>query len=889
MTDRWQRLSGLLDELFDLEPAARAARLAQIDTEDADLAAELRRLLAADERSGLLDAGVARAASTLLTRLAEGDAGASSKAGMQVGPYRLLERVGSGGMGEVWRGERADGDFERQVAIKLIRPLLDSPALRERFARERRILARLDHPNIARLLDGGVAADGTPWYAMEFVSGVPIVQYADEHRLDARARVELLLQVCDAVASAQALLVVHRDLKPSNILVDAQGRARVLDFGIARLLDDSSEAALTGTGVRVFSPAYAAPEQIRGDAVGTAADVFALGAVLYELLTGEVPHPRRSAAPDRLLAGLAGETAPRPVRTLRERSAGAAGGTTRTCDPREVGPDLDLIVGTALQPEPARRYAGAAQLADDLRRWLDGRPVAAQPDTAGYRMRRFVARHRLAVGSASAVLLALLAGLAVALWQADVARDLARRADAEAQRANAEAARAEREAAQARALAGRVKHVKEFFVAAFIEADPLRRSADGAVTVDAAFDGLLERARTDLAADPVLQADVFDDFGEVRANQGRFDEAKELFAQALAVAEREYGPDHPVVAESLLNLAVVANLEGRMTEALDGTNRAVRILEADDGGDPLALANALNSQASMLAEAGDTEGALKISQRSLELFRTHGPDNPQLIVSITNLGTMLSNAGRLDESDERLREAVAMVEKQHGKDAANLWPIFMTMAANAYIRGDVKAETEHTERALQLARANFPEAHPWTAGTLVDRGLQISKAGDWQRGEALIAEGVAMYDALESSEVVAALRRLAISQRSHGDDAGAMASLDRAYAVCLERARPTHLMCLTIRANRAMMLARTGRPDEGLKEADAALAGLQGDATRYSEQGQAMEARAAAFDALGRKDEARAELDKVVALLAANFGPEHPETRRVEAARKKLG
>ena len=882
---RWQQLSGLIDELFELDASERARRLDLIETGDADLARELRRLLAADEHSGLLDAGVARAAPTVMSELARADVPASprAEAGKRLGHYRLVERVGSGGMGEVWRGERVD-DFEQSVAIKLIRPLLDSVQLRERFARERQILARLDHPNIARLLDGGVNEDGTPWYAMEFVRGSHIVRHVEAQALDTRARVELLLQVVDAVAHAQSLLVVHRDLKPSNILVDAQGRARVLDFGIARLLDDSAEAQLTGTGVRVFSPAYAAPEQIRGTAVGTAADVFALGAVLFELLTGQVPHPQRSASPDRLIAALDLEGAPRPSDALKHAEQAR---TTRSTA-RELAGDLDTIVATALQPEAARRYAGAAQLADDLRRWLDGRPIAAQPDTAGYRMRKFVARHRLAVGSASAVLLALIGGLGLALWQASVARDHAARADVQAALATSEAARAEREATQARALAGRVKHAKEFFVSAFFQADPMRRASEGPVTVDAAFDALLERAHTELANDRVLQADVLDDFGEIRANQGRFDEARELFDRALAVAEREFGPNHPAVAESLLNLAFVANFRGDEPAARSLVERAVAILEADDGGDPLALANALNSHASTVAASGDTEAALPIARRSIDLYRQHGPDSPQRIGALTNLGTMLSNASDLDASDAALNEAVAAIEAQQGQDAATLWPVLTSLAANAYIRGDAAQEAAYTERALAIARASFPGAHPWKASAMVDRGLQVSRGGDWRRGEAMMREGIAIYDELGSPDVVAALRQLAIAQRSHDDNTGALSSLERAYTTCLQHARESHLLCLAIRANRALLMARTGNPTQALAEADAALAGLLGDSTRYSEQGQAMEARAAALDALGRRPEARAELDAVIALLAKNFGPEHPETRRVRAARSRL-
>jgi len=890
MHERWQRMSALLDELFELDAAAREARLAQIAAEDAALAQELRRALAADEHSGLLDGGIARAANTMVSRLAEGggDPERAPQAGAEVGHYRLVERVGSGGMGDVWRAERSGGDFQQQVAVKLIRPLLDSPALRERFARERRILARLDHPNIARLLDGGVTPDGTPWYAMEFVRGLPIVQYAQEQRLDARARVELVLQVCDAVAHAQSLLVVHRDLKPSNILVDAQGRARVLDFGIARLLDDSGEAALTGTGVRVFSPAYAAPEQIRGDAVGTAADVFALGAVLYELLTGEVPHPRRGSAPERLLAGLADDTAPRPGRTLRERSQA---GQATTVPVRDIPGDLDLIVATALQPEAARRYPGAAHLADDLRRWLDGRPIAAQADTAGYRMRKFVARHRLAVGSASAVLLALIAGLAVALWQANVAREHAARADAEARRATAEATRAETEAAAARAQVARTKKVKEFLVSIFLQADPLRGASDSPPNMAEAFDQAVERARTELADDPVLQADVFDDFGEIRANQGRFDEAQGLFEQALAVAEKEYGPSHPAVAESLINLGVVQDFRDRTLDGEPYIERAVAILEKDHGGDLTALANALGALASIRQMQGRLKEAGDLARRTLEVSRqAHGPDDLTLAVHITNVAIMDSNQERLEEAEAGFAEAMGIVQRVQGPDSPNLIPNLMSLSEIHYARGQPELEHQAHLRALELARKNFKDDHPWVAMGLVEAGYTTGRDEDSAKGEAMIREGVAMYERLGSSRAITGLRRLGLLLHRRGDSAGALQSFERGLAACQAGKQTAEQHCVVTGINRAETLARLGRADEALAAADAGLAALDALSAGglASERAQAHEARAVALSALGRRDEALASLDAGIALVAAAFGQDHAETASLRKLRAEI-
>jgi serine/threonine protein kinase len=886
---RWQRLSSLLDELFDLEPAPRERRLADLGAEDPALATELRRLLAADDASGLLDAGVVRAAPTVMSQLSEPTATTPpAEAGKRVGHYRLVERVGSGGMGEVWRGERVD-DFEQQVAVKLIRPLLDSPQLRDRFARERRILARLDHPNIARLLDGGVAEDGTPWYAMEFVRGTGIVEHAERVALDTRARVHLLLQVCDAVAHAHGQLVVHRDLKPSNILVDAEGRARVLDFGIARLIDEGGDMRLTGTGVRVFSPAYAAPEQIRGEAVGTAADVFALGSVLYELLTGSVPHPGRSAAPDRLIAALEHETAPRPSNAARTTGGAATTGARTTRNPREYTGDLDTIVATALQPDPARRYAGAAQLADDLRRWLDGRPIAAQPDTAGYRMRKFVTRHRIAVGSASAVLLALIAGLGIALWQASVAQDQARRADAEAARATTEAQRAEREAEQARTQTERTRKVKEFFIQTLAQADPMQRADAGPTTVAEALDAAIERAETELASDPVLQADVFDDFGELRAGQGRFDDALALLGRALAVAEKEYGPDHPVVAETLNNLAAVHNFRGDEVAGAEPLERALRILERDDGGDPVLHANAWNTLAAVRQQQGDSKGMREAMQRAEEIYRARAPDHPQFVTVLTNLAMIAQGEGRAAEAERGFREVIDRIESQMGLQSPHLWPSLFSLIDIAYDRGDTDEELALARRSLEVARHNFPDDHPWKASSLNELGWILAREGEFDEGEPLMREGIAMQERLGSTGVISARRRLAIALHDAGREQESDAEMERAWATCVEREQQANQICATLRANRATMLALRGKGELALGEAEAARAAIAAlDSELPSERGQADQAKAFALAALGRHEEALALQDQVIADYAAAFGPEHGETEGARSARKRL-
>jgi serine/threonine-protein kinase len=415
----WVRLSALLDEALTLEPAARADWLQSLPAADAALAPALRELLA--RAAAETDEFMRRPALGSATQVARSlGAPVALAAGQAVGPYRLLRELGTGGMGAVWLAERADGTLRRQVALKLPR-LAWAAGLAQRMARERDILAALEHPHIARLYDAGVDADGRPYLAMEVVEGRPIDQYVREQGLPVRARIALFLQVARAVAYAHARLTVHRDLKPSNILVTADGQVRLLDFGIAKLLagDSAAETQLTELAGRALTPDYAAPEQIRGEPITVATDVYALGVVLFELLAGQRPYrlkrDSRGALEDAILVA-----EPPPASSL----AAAA-------DRRALAGDLDAILNKALKKAPAERYATTDALADDLQRHLDGLPVLARPDSLAYRLRKFGARHALALGAAGVVAFALLVGITTTLWQARVAAEERDRALAE--------------------------------------------------------------------------------------------------------------------------------------------------------------------------------------------------------------------------------------------------------------------------------------------------------------------------------------------------------------------------------------------------------------------------------------------------------------------------
>lgn len=546
-SEQWERLTELL-EIADAIPLdQRDQWLAQLTGTDAMLRADLKTLLAAVP---IDDPIFGRPAVALLPDYV---AHANLQKGTRLGAWSLVRELGRGGMGTVWEAERVDGDFAQRAAIKVVRASIDSIGLRERFLRERRVLARLQHRNIATLLDGGVTADGAPWFAMELVEGESILRWCDRKRLSVRDRLILLRQVCGAVQHAHGALVVHRDLKPGNILVTSEGTVKLLDFGIAKVLDvTAADDSATQPGSTLGTPAYVAPELLHGEPATVAADVYALGVIAYQLLSGHLPtgdplhatnmqKRREYVTPLPLGAEVTVEAAiarsERNDRTLRDRLSG----------------DLERIIAMALRAEPQRRYLSIEQFSEDIRRYLNGLPVLAQTPSLGYHAKKLFSRHRAAVVGAIATLSVLIAGLAATSWQAQVAREQRDRAQRETVKAN---------------------RVRAFMEDIFHAADPRGQGKD--VTVSQALERAEQKAETEFVAEPDVHAALLSSIGRTFLGLGRYDDANRNLTHALKLLRAD--PNAPP-AEITNGVRVMAMLEaerGRLPQAESLYTEALR-------------------------------------------------------------------------------------------------------------------------------------------------------------------------------------------------------------------------------------------------------------------------------------------------------------------------
>ena len=711
---RPDRLAVLLRDALDLEGAEREAFLIQHCAGESALRNEVEALLArVDAGSGALDEPALAWAGRLL------EADAPTRLGEQIGAFRVTGLLGEGGMGTVYRAVRVGADFSQTVALKIIRGSAPSASLRERFRRERAILASLDHPSIARFIDGGVTEQGELWFAMTLIEGASITQYAKEHALDVAARVRLLAGVCDAVAAAHRSLVVHRDIKPGNILVDASGAPHLLDFGIAKLLENA-DSELTRTDACAHTPHYAAPEQIRGEVVTTAADVYALGVVLFELLTGRRPFALATSTAFNVQRAVL--EAQRPTLAVAASGGAAAHGSRAWA--KQLEGDLEHIVERAMARDPSRRYASASALAEDLRLHLAGKPIHARPDSASYRVSKFVQRHRVAVALAAFAIVALLSTTAAAIKQAT-------RAQQATQRANeaADLARLERDAA--RDEGQRQDALREHFVAVLNRAaqspGPISASQLTELAADRGLLGAFKDPEMQRALDLAI-IDFFTTQGDYprvmtlldaleprmqnapgryramaaanRANAairiGKLDDAQAAIASAERAMSLEQRRGGALEARLETLRGQLLRARGDLVPAAAAANRAVNLAVAARDISELDRGATVAGAAVAMLQLGDLERAAEFAAKADDIWRVAGVTAN---VSMRNAATVRTNALFLRGE---LLEAVAGMEAINSDNRSTESPA--SRAARDSTQAKALALLARPEQALALLK-----------------------------------------------------------------------------------------------------------------------------------------------------------------------------------------
>jgi serine/threonine-protein kinase len=767
---RWQEAKRILAEALELPLEDRRAHVELACRGDEELAQEVMELLeGADEAQDFIDTPVFPRRATPSAEAGGGlgdEDGAGDRPGLQrIGPYRLLRRLGDGGMGVVYLAER-DDEIRKRVALKLIRSAGASGEIVDRFRHERQILANLVHPHIARLLDGGTSAGGEPYFVMDFVEGEAIDHYCDRRRLSVRERVELFLLVCDAVQYAHRNLVVHRDLKPANILVTAGGEPVLLDFGIAKLLDAEADDDVPETRLlRPFTPQYASPEQLAGRPVTTASDVYSLGVLLYELLAGRRPFEDHGSDPGALLLVTHEEDPERPSTAVRRHASERRDPERAVQLRKELRGDLDAIVLKALRPDPDHRYATVDQLADDLRRHLEGLPVAARRGTFTYRAGKFFRRHGGKLAAAAAVLI-LAGGLAF---------DVTERRQAEVE--------LQREIELSTELGNYLRDL-------FLAADPSQTGGRNETLLRMLEEGV---ARIDEIVDrPLMVAALKGVMGQVYRRIGELETAEELLRSSLELRLEMLPASHRLVGVSRVNLALALRARGKYLEAETEAAAGLAIYRASPDVGERALALAVNNLAGLRKELGDDDSAIALFQEALETkLRQHGDvDHLDVVRGLGNLGTALEAAGRLDEAESYYRRALEMFdrlpEKDREKHRSSRASQLQNLGGLLLARGELDDARPLLEESLEIRRQVFGADYYRNATPLRDLARLDQAAGDLDAAEEKLRRALELQRQGQGPghpEVAVTLRRLASLLLERGEVEAARKAAAEALAI----------------------------------------------------------------------------------------------------------
>jgi serine/threonine-protein kinase len=731
---RWARVERLFDEVADMTPSDRAAHLAKACGSDT----ELRTYIESLARSDMAKNSIVQDSIRGVLELAMPEtASITDVVGERIGPYRVVRVIGSGGMGVVYLAERADEQYRQQVAIKVVRQRLVYPEIAERLVSERQILANLDHPNIARLFDGGTTADGTPYLVMEYIDGLPIDDYCDGRRLNIDERLALFRTICSAVHYAHQNLVVHRDIKPTNILVTEDGVPKLLDFGIAKLLGAGGAAmdGLTRDGAVMMTPENATPEQVLNGPVTTATDTYALGVLLYRLLTGHPPYqigdsPREMALaiceqiPERPSVVVARESVVRnrddatPELISRYRS------TSTEKLRRRLKGDLDNIVLVALRKEPARRYRSVNEFSEDIRLHLASMPVIAQPDTWRYRSEKFLRRHTVGVAM-SAILVTLLVAFGAAMTVQNK-RIIEERDTAE--------------------------EVSTFLEEIFRAPDPGNaRGLD--ITAKEILSMGAKNIRQQLDDRPAIQATLMETMGRVYFNLGEYEPSIAMLEESLSLRQQSLGDDHPDVAASKNALAASLIRTADYERARLLLDEALELNRREHGNSSTAVASTMFNLAELLQATGKLDEAQRFASASIEIY---APQSDRYAVELAEaknaLARILRGKNDLGEAERLQREAIALVETRLGKDHPFIAYYLQNLAVVLQAQGELDAAEAMFHESIAVTRKVLGDKHDLLGTSLVTLGTLLHNKGEYDEAESAFRDALAVHKKARGTE-----------------------------------------------------------------------------------------------------------------------------------------
>lgn len=809
----------------------------------------------------------------------DGLASSSGLEGQRLGPYRIVRKLGTGGMGDVYLAERADEEYQQQVAIKLVRAGVYSAQVHSRLRMERQILARLQHPNIARLLDGGRAPDGTPYLVMEYIDGEPIDSYCDRRQLGLEARLALVRTVCAAVHYAHQNLIVHRDLKPNNILITPSGVPKLLDFGIAKLLDTRQSLhtlAVTHMDYRVMTPAHASPEQIRGDVITTASDIYVLGVLLYELLTGRRPFQligTRISDLEKIIC----EQSPLPpsamvAKTLQESPGladdiAACRSTTPARLIRDLKGDLDNIVLMAMRKDATRRYESARQLSTELERHANGQPVVATRDTWLYRTRKFVGRHALSVSAATAAILLLAAFAVITLLQA---QRIARERDIAAHQRS------------------RAEQVSSFLVELFELSDPYK-SRGNQVTARELLDIGARRVSTGLADQPETRATLLATIGRVYGSLGLYSDAIALQRDALESRQALFGPRHPEVAHAMAGLGAALSEQGGLGEAEQHLTRALALQRELLGPTALDLAPTLMSLGQLAQKRGALDTAERFFEQALDIYRQHRMLQKSPAASVYNdLAGLALRRGRHERAARLYKTALEIDRAALGQDHPQVGMHIQNLALTLQQQGKLAEAAPLYVQSIELLQRVLGDRHPHTLDALANYGNFLRRRGELDRAEAVLR------DVLERNRTARGARHMFVGH-DHVNlghvllEAGRPDEAEREYRKALdiyaEALPPQHAYIAAALSGLGRALLVQGKyhsAERSLRESVE-----MGVATLPSDSAPLVLAKGAlglTLLQLGRRAEGASVLREAYPALTRTLGADSPQTKRIHAA-----